>query len=94
MTISRTTAVVASVMALAVTATGASAQSNCQWYAQTALKQQQENERFKCGFSGAGWTIDLKAHLDWCGKVAPDVWKSEAQKRDQQLSACAKKGGK
>ncbi len=69
----------------------AAAQANCDWYAQTALKQQQENERLKCGLTGAAWTSDLKAHQTWCGSVAPDQMKSEAQSREQQLQACAKK---
>jgi hypothetical protein len=68
-----------------------SAQAGCDWYAQTALKQQQENERLKCGLIGAAWTNDLKAHQAWCGSVAPDQMKTEAQAREQQLQACAKK---
>ena len=69
----------------------AGAQANCDWYAKTALKQQQENERLKCGFKGPAWTIDLKAHQAWCGSVSPDEWRKEAQKRDQELAACQKK---
>jgi hypothetical protein len=70
------------------TAPAALAQGNCQWYAATALKQQQENERLKCGFSGTEWHANMKAHLAWCAGVAPDLWKKAAQKRDQDLSAC------
>ena len=69
----------------------AAAQAGCDWYAQTALKQQQENDRLKCGLTGAAWTNDLKAHQAWCGSVAPDQMKTEAQAREQQLQACAKK---
>ncbi|MEQ1712014.1 MAG: hypothetical protein ABL908_11515 [Hyphomicrobium sp.] len=69
----------------------ANAQGNCQWYATTALKQQQENEKLKCGFKGDAWNTNLKTHLDWCATVAPDVWKTAAQKRDQELQACATK---
>ena len=72
-------------------ASPASAQANCDWYAKTALKQQQDNERMKCGFKGQAWTIDLKAHQAWCASVSPDDWKKEAQKRDQELAACQKK---
>jgi hypothetical protein len=67
------------------------AQTNCDWYGATALKQQQQNEKLKCGFTGADWSPDLKAHIAWCGNVAPDVWKAAAQRRDQQLSRCAHK---
>lgn len=69
----------------------AMAQSNCDWYGATALKQQQQNEKQKCGFTGDDWSPNLKAHLAWCGNVAPDVWKAAAQRRDQQLSECAQK---
>ena len=67
------------------------AQANCDWYAKTALKQQQDNERLKCGFKGLAWTTDLKAHQAWCASVSPDEWKKEAQKRDQDLASCQKK---
>lgn len=72
----------------------ARAQANCQWYATTALKQQQDNERLKCGFKGLAWHTDLKAHLSWCASVPPEAWRSEAKKREQELSACATKARK
>lgn len=64
-------------------------QANCDWYAKTALKQQQENEQKKCGFTGNGWSSDLKAHMTWCASN-PDQWKGEAQRREQQLATCKK----
>lgn len=66
------------------------AQSGCDWYAATALKQQQENARLGCGLSGPAWTMDLKGHGAWCASVSPDNAKREAQNREQQLQACAK----
>lgn len=69
----------------------ATAQANCEWYAKTALKQQQENEQRKCGFTGPAWHLDLSAHMDWCRGVAPDVWKKQAQLRNQELEACVNK---
>lgn len=85
------TSLIAGLMAAALAPAAANAQANCDWYGSTAIKQQQENEKFKCGFTGAAWSSDLKAHLVWCGSVAPDVWKTSAQKRDQELAACAAK---
>lgn len=64
------------------------AQSDCNWYAQTALKQQQKNQKGKCGFSGQGWSTDFKSHLSWCGSVAPEEWKAAAQAREQDLQGC------
>ncbi len=75
--------------AMGYAAAPAGAQANCDWYAKTALKQQQENEQRKCGFSGPNWSSDLKAHMSWCA-ANPDMWKSEAQRREQQLSTCKK----
>ncbi|MBS0240899.1 MAG: hypothetical protein JSS20_01895 [Proteobacteria bacterium] len=69
----------------------ANAQSSCDWYAKLALRQAQINDEKKCGLAGAAWHKDLAAHLKWCQGVAPDVWKAEAQKRNQQLDACGSK---
>jgi hypothetical protein len=74
-----------------LSAAPAGAQTTCEWYARTAVKQQQENEQRKCGFKGQSWTSDLKSHLTWCAGVSPDEWKRQAQKRDQELAACGKK---
>lgn len=89
MTIALTT-LLAAAGALAIPA---AAQSNCQWYATTALKQQQQNEAMKCGFGGPEWNSELGKHLAWCGSVPPNIWKEAARKRDQMLAECAKKKG-
>lgn len=78
-------------IATAALAPEVTAQANCDWYAKTALRQQQENEQKKCNFKGPEWSSDLKAHMSWCGTVPPDAWRDQAQKRDQALAACAKK---
>lgn len=84
-------ALVSALVLAGLTASQAAAQANCDWYARTALKQQQDNERLKCGFKGPEWNADLRAHLNWCTSVAPDVWREQAKKRDQQLATCAKR---
>lgn len=67
----------------------ASAQTaDCNWYAYTALKQQQRNEQGKCGFSGAEWSMSRQTHLAWCATQSPDRWRAEAQKREQMLAGC------
>lgn len=71
--------------------TPAGAQGNCEWYAKTALKQQQENEQRRCGLKGPEWSWDLAGHMNWCRTVPPDAWKKQAQQREQQLAGCAKK---
>ncbi|MGH6814339.1 MAG: hypothetical protein ACREC6_01395 [Hyphomicrobiaceae bacterium] len=67
------------------------AQTTCDWYAKKALQQQQDNERRGCGFKGPGWSSDFKAHMTWCASVSPEKWKTEAQRREQELAACPKK---
>lgn len=74
--------------ALAFAPSAASAQANCDWYAATAIKQQQKNEKGKCGFSGSGWSSNLRSHVSWCNSVSPDQWKQAAQQREQQLASC------
>ncbi len=85
------TAACAALIGVAGLATGAHAQANCETYGKLAIQQQQENVAEKCGFSGPEWSPDLKAHIAWCGGVGPDQWKSELQKRKQQLDACKSK---
>lgn len=79
--------------ALALLSSGAaSAENACDWYAKTAVRQQQINETQKCGLTGEGWHKDFARHLAHCQSVAPDVWKADARKRNDQLTACEKKG--
>jgi hypothetical protein len=62
--------------------------ANCDWYADTSLKQQQRNEQGKCGFTGPEWSSSKQSHLAWCANQPPDRWKAAAQKREQMLSGC------
>lgn len=78
-------------LASSVWSAPASAQSTCDWYARTAVKQQQENEQKKCGFKGPDWSSDVKAHATWCAGVPADVWRELAQKRDRDLASCVRK---
>jgi len=82
-------AAVVAVLATAVALQPARAQmAACNWYADTAVKQQQQNERWKCGFKGAEWSSSRQAHLAWCATQIPDKWKAVAQQREQQLTTC------
>jgi hypothetical protein len=62
--------------------------ANCAWYADTAIKQQQQNELRKCGFAGPEWNTDRQAHLAWCTTQSPDSWKAQAQSRERKLAGC------
>jgi hypothetical protein len=74
--------------AVAAAAPGAAlAQSaNCDWYAETSLKQQQRNEHQKCGFTGPEWSLSRQTHLG-CRTQTPDRWKP--QRRSEQMLAAA-----
>jgi hypothetical protein len=61
---------------------------DCAWYADTSLKQHQQNELKKCGFEGPEWSPSRQAHLAWCATRPPDAWKAVAQKRQQMLAGC------
>ena len=68
---------------------GAAAQAaSCAWYANTAIKQQQQNQQRKCGFTGPEWNASRQAHLDWCATQSPDSWKAQAQNRERKLVGC------
>ena len=73
---------------LAASAAAMAQTANCNWYADTALKQQQRNERGNCGFTGPEWSLSRQAHLAWCATQNPDRWKAAAQKREQMLANC------
>lgn len=72
----------------AVTWKETQAQSSCEWYSATSLKQQQKNVKNKCGFKGPLWHSDLGKHMEWCASVSPDEWKKAAKERGKQLAAC------
>lgn len=82
---------IAGIAAVIAFGSDANAQANCDWYAKTALRQQQDNERLRCGFRGPEWSANLVDHLRWCSSVAPDAWRIQAQRRDAQLAQCAKR---
>ena len=89
MLITRTFAL--AVLVLTGAAHAAGAETNCDWYAKTALKQQQQNQEKSCGFNGPAWSTDFQAHTKWCATAGFDLLKLETQKRDQQLTGCKAK---
>jgi hypothetical protein len=60
----------------------------CNWYADTALRQQQRNEQGKFGLNGPEWNRNRNAHFTWCLTQAPRHWKAVARKRAHLLAAC------
>jgi hypothetical protein len=64
--------------------------ANCAWYADTAIKQQQQNVLGKCGFKGPEWNADRQSHLAWCATQGPDSWRAQAQNRERLLAGCTR----
>ena len=62
--------------------------ASCNWYADMAIKQQQQNELRKCGFTGPEWNSNRQVHFTWCATQSPDSWKAQAQARERQLASC------
>ena len=61
---------------------------NCRDYALNSAQQQQQNETKKCGFSGAGWSTNIKDHVTWCETQPPQIWLEALQERARQLQGC------
>jgi hypothetical protein len=66
---------------------------NCDAYAGAAAAQSQQNEIFKCGFSGSAWNSDFNAHRQWCLAPATNMQNLtvEDNARKQALAQCAEK---
>lgn len=71
----------------------ADANLNCDAYAGAAAAQNQQNEIFKCGFSGSAWSSDFNAHRQWCLAPATKMQNltAEDNARKQALVQCAEK---
>ena len=70
-------------------APGALAQQNCEAYARSAVSQNGENVRNKCGFGGPRWHANYGLHLAWCLTQAPSSVQAESRHRQQDLGKCA-----
>ncbi len=67
---------------------GDGAESNserCKSYAKTAVSQQNDNQRRRCGFNGARWSTNYKGHYEWCMQVPQSTADNEDQARNREL---------
>jgi hypothetical protein len=62
--------------------------SMCDDYARTAVSQQEQNLRRRCGFTGSRWTSDYNAHYQWCTTVPWESADSEMRAREDELRRC------
>ena len=67
----------------------------CDLYTSQSAAQAQENSSHGCGFTGARWILDRRAHQDWCTRgwskkfiQPPGVLAAETQARTEALQKC------
>jgi hypothetical protein len=61
---------------------------NCSAYASASVRQARIARRLGCGFRGARWTTNYRAHLRWCRKVPARESDREIRIRDRFLDRC------
>lgn len=67
--------------------------TQCETYAEQAVKQFNRNKQLGCGFSPASqpagrWMDNHRGHYDWCMKAKPEWLTSENQARTDNLTRC------
>jgi hypothetical protein len=61
---------------------------NCRAYARQSVQQARAARRLDCGYRGARWTTNFRAHLRWCQQVSPGESAAELRLRDDFLYRC------
>ena len=62
--------------------------ATCDTYARIAVIQAQANQRFRCGFQGAGWNDDTRRHFEWCRWVPRRRVAEEQHNKAEDLQRC------
>ena len=75
-------------MALLAGGTVARADEDCNWYALTSAKQEQQNKAKNCGLKGDGWSTDQAVHIGYCQSVSPEEWRKAVADRQKLLTTC------
>lgn len=64
----------------------------CEGYANGSVKMALENKKRKCNYSGFGWSVKKKVHLDWCMSLPPRVARLKTVQfylgREHRLESC------
>ena len=64
----------------------------CAAYADRAVRQNEENTRRSCGFSGPPWHGNYAAHNEWCLGAPRAAADAEKNARDAELARCGQGG--
>ena len=59
----------------------------CREYANTAVRQNQENLKRRCGFTGPRWSSDFQGHFQWCLQVPEKMANTETRARNRALKS-------
>ena len=57
-------------------------------YANTAVRQERENRRLRCGYGGTGWHADYYDHLRWARSSSYARAEQEIRRRGSDLELC------
>jgi hypothetical protein len=61
---------------------------SCREYARVAVQQARLARRLDCGYNGARWTQNYRAHFNWCRRVSESKSSQEFRVREQLLAQC------
>ncbi|HWJ20620.1 MAG TPA: hypothetical protein VNR65_18025, partial [Geobacterales bacterium] len=60
----------------------------CETYARVALVQAEANRKYRCGYTGPRWEIEVEPHFHWCRHVRRESLGMEARERAGELQRC------
>ncbi len=60
----------------------------CERYAESAVRQNERNHRWDCGYAGLRWHGWEKAHYKWCRNVSKGVAREGRRHRRWMLERC------
>lgn len=87
----KTAAFLLSVLALSMAPASQALADRCGHYANRAMQQLSENQRNRCGFSGARWGGNKGTHYNWCKSVPENQSRRESDERNRMLNQCKQK---
>lgn len=64
----------------------------CRDYAQTAVYQNTQNLRQRCGYRGGAWKSNYRSHLTWCRRARNFQRTTQTYNRQLGLALCRMKG--
>jgi hypothetical protein len=60
----------------------------CETYARVALVQAEANRKYRCGYTGPRWEMEVEPHFHWCRHVRRESLGMEARERAGELQRC------